>query len=288
VIDSGLEGRTVMITGANHGIGAATARKFALQGAKVFLSFFREKSSYSEPELTAALNEGVGGDRLHRAMQQQSGEIVANDIRREGGTARAYEADLSDSSQIPLLFDRCEVELGPVDVLVNNHTYCVHETFDPNEATSTNDAAFVSAQIIDRHFSVNARGYALLMAEYAKRYLARGGTSGRIVNVSADAAHAHPNSVSYAASKHAIESYSRSAAAELGKYGITVNIISPGPTQTGYITPENETEISRNTPLGRVGTPDDVAEVIVFFASKQARWLTGQLLYVGGGWRMDQ
>jgi 3-oxoacyl-[acyl-carrier protein] reductase len=94
--------------------------------------------------------------------------------------------------------------------------------------------------------------------------------------------------VSYAASKHAIESYSRSAAAELGKYGITVNIIAPGPVQTGYIPPEAEAEIAAGTPLGRVGQPDDVAGVIVFLASEQARWMTGQLLYVGGGWRMHQ
>jgi 3-oxoacyl-[acyl-carrier protein] reductase len=74
----------------------------------------------------------------------------------------------------------------------------------------------------------------------------------------------------------------------MGKYGITVNIVAPGPIQTGYITPESEIEIARGTPLGRIGTPEDVAEVIVFLASEQAHWLTGQLLYVGGGWRMGQ
>ena len=94
--------------------------------------------------------------------------------------------------------------------------------------------------------------------------------------------------MSYAASKHAIESYSRSAAAELGKYGITVNVGAPGPIQTGYITPESEALICAGTPLGRLGAPADVADVIVFLASNQARWLTGQLLYVGGGWRMPQ
>ncbi len=94
--------------------------------------------------------------------------------------------------------------------------------------------------------------------------------------------------VSYAASKHAIESYSRSAAAELGRYGITVNVVAPGPIQTGYITPEQEAQIARSTPLGRAGIPEDVADVIVFLASAQAHWLTGQLLYAGGGWRMAQ
>ena len=72
----------------------------------------------------------------------------------------------------------------------------------------------------------------------------------------------------------------------IGKYGITINIVAPGPIQTGYIPPTAEVEIAAGTPLGRVGAPDDVADVIVFLASEQARWLTGQLLFVGGGWRM--
>jgi 3-oxoacyl-[acyl-carrier protein] reductase len=74
----------------------------------------------------------------------------------------------------------------------------------------------------------------------------------------------------------------------MGKYGIMVNIVAPGPIQTGYITPEAEAEIAAETPLRRVGWPEDVADAIVFLASEQGRWLTGQLLYVGGGWRMGQ
>ena len=83
-----------------------------------------------------------------------------------------------------------------------------------------------------------------------------------------------------------MESYSRSAAQELGKYGITVNIVSPGPIQTGWITPELAKVAVAQIPLGRVGQPEDVADVIVFLASEQARWLTAQLLYVGGGHAM--
>src|SRR5438309_11474590 len=81
-------------------------------------------------------------------------------------------------------------------------------------------------------------------------------------------------------------SYSRAAASELGKYDITVNVVSPGPIQTGYITPELEQKVIADIPLGRVGQPEDVADVIVFLASEQARWLTGQLLFAGGGHRM--
>ncbi len=176
-----------------------------------------------------------------------------------------------------------------MDILVNNHTYCVLETFDPALAAGGVSAAhLLTAATIDAHFAVNARAYALMMLEYGRRYLARGATWGRIINLSTDAAHAHPENVSYAASKHAIESYSRSAAVELGKYGITVNVVAPGPVQTGYITPEDEAAIAAGTPLGRVGKPEDIAGVIVFLASEQAHWLTGQQLYVGGGWRIPQ
>ena len=126
------------------------------------------------------------------------------------------------------------------------------------------------------------------MTEYLAGHIRRGATWGRIINISTDAAHAHPDNISYAASKHAIESYSRSAAAEMGRYGVTVNVVAPGPIQTGYINPELAAEIERGTPLGRVGEPRDVADVIVLLASEQAHWLTGQLLYAGGGWRMPQ
>jgi 3-oxoacyl-[acyl-carrier protein] reductase len=288
MIDPQLENKVVLITGANHGIGAATARAFAVQGARVFITYYREPRQDSE-ELARAREAGTGGPLLYRALQQQSGDAVAREIRAQGGVAVAHEADLSDSTNIPRLFDLCEARLGAVDVLVNNHTYCVLETFDPARVKDEGFAVhLVSAAEIDAHFAVNARAYALLMAEYVRRYLARGATWGRIVNLSTDAAHAHAANVSYAASKHAIESYSRSAASELGWYGITVNVVAPGPIQTGYLTPEQETEIAAGTPLGRVGRPEDVADAIVFLASEQAHWLTGQLLYVGGGWRMHQ
>ena len=149
------------------------------------------------------------------------------------------------------------------------------------------DAAKVRRDV-DVNMAVNTRAYVLMMAEYTRWLLERGAGWGRIINVSTDAAHAHAANISYAASKHAIESYSRSAAAELGKYGITVNIVAPGPIQTGYLTPKEEASIASATPLRRVGQPEDIAAVIVFLASEQARWITGQLLYVGGGWRMHQ
>lgn len=289
MIDPQLKDRTVLITGANHGIGEATTRAFAAEGARVFITYYRGNCPYEEEELAKARRAGVGGDTLYRARQQQSVEPLLRAIRETGGTAVAHEIDLADAANIPRLFDYCEGDLGPVDVLINNHTHCVLETFDPARVTEEGSRVhLISPGQIDAHFAVNARAYALLMKEYLQRYLQRDAAWGRIINVSTDAAHSHVANVSYAASKHAIESYSRSAAAEMGRYGITVNVVAPGPIQTGYITPQAEEKIAAGTPLGRVGHPEDVADAILFLASEQARWLTGQLLYVGGGWRVGQ
>ena len=289
MIDLQIEEKVVLITGANHGIGAAAARAFAAQGAKVFLTYFREPCEHTPAELESAQASGKGGVLLYRANQQQTAESVLESISSFGGAAAAKEIDLSDTCNIPLLFNYCENALGPVDILVNNHTYCALDTFDPAmETTEGFGIHMITADDIDVNCAINTRSYALMMSEYTRRFLEREAETGRIINLSTDAAHAHESNVSYAASKHAIESYSRSAAVELGRYGITVNIVGPGPIQTGYLTPEEETHIAANTPLRRIGKPQDVADVIVFLASEQARWLTGQLIYVGGGWRMHQ
>jgi 3-oxoacyl-[acyl-carrier protein] reductase len=278
-----------LITGANHGIGEATARAFAEQGTAVFATYFRPACRYTPEELAAARQAGTGGPLLYAARQQQTADFLVRDIQQAGGAAAAMEADLARPESVPALFDGCEAALGPVDILVNNHTHCAHDTFDPGAVTGEGFGVdFVSSGIMNDHFAVNARSYALMMAEYIRRHRERGASWGRIVNISTDAAHAHAGSVSYAATKHAIESYSRSAAIEAGKYGITVNIVAAGPVQTGWLTPEQEASIDSATPLRRCGMPPDIADAIVLLASRQAHWLTGQLLYAGGGWRMQQ
>lgn len=286
MINPGLNGKVALVTGANHGIGEAIVQALADQGGRVLAAYWNPTSPYSADELEKALKSGQTGDVLYRAYQQRAGEDVELAVNRHGGVATPVRADLTDPESVPFLFDHCESKLGPVDILINNHAHCVLATFDPAAATGIPGPSLLSALEADRHFAINARSVALMMAEYLRRYLGRQATCGRIINISTDAADDHPGNISYAASKHALESYSRSAAAEMGQYGITVNVVAPGPIQTGDITAEQESWVVARTRLGRVGQSRDIADVVVFLASEQARWVSAQLLYVGGGYKM--
>jgi len=167
MIDTGLKDKIVLITGANHGIGAATAKAFARQEAKVFISYFRIPSQYSEEDLAEAQQKGVGGPTLYSAMQNQAPDWVIQEIESTGGVVKTCETDLASPENIVLLFDTVEKELGPVDVLINNHTHCVQETFDPNSVRDEGfKIAVTSAESIDKHFAINARAFALMMKEY--------------------------------------------------------------------------------------------------------------------------
>lgn len=218
-------------------------------------------------------------------------------IRNQGGRAEAWEADLADPVVIPQLFDRAEQTFGPVEVLVNNAARDEPDTFIPGKSAELGNHSLhglglpmstVTSEGHDRHFSVNSRAAALMMAEFARRRIPCGARWGRIINLSTDGASGFAGEISYGASKHALESYSRAAAQELGPYGIAVNVVSLGPIQTGWITPKLEEKVVPAIPKGRLGQPEDVADVIIFLASDQARWVTGQLIYVGGGHRMHQ
>jgi 3-oxoacyl-[acyl-carrier protein] reductase len=288
MVDTKLNNKVVLITGINnpYGVGAATAKAFAAEGAKIF-------GTYLAMPAKPVQTDHFGLD-FYEAQISKTPEEVVDAVRKLGGVIEVAAADLADPAIVPGLFDRAENAFGPVDVLVNNAAYDAPDTFVPqsraaqgNKTVWDHPISAISADSHDRHFSVNSRAVALMMAEYARRFCGRGAKEGRIVNVSTEGASGFPTEASYGASKHAMESYSRAAAWELGRFGITVNIVSLGAIQTGWIAPDLEKKISLETPLGRIGRPEDVADVILFFASEQARWLTGQLVYVGGGHLMS-
>jgi 3-oxoacyl-[acyl-carrier protein] reductase len=290
VIDSGLKNKVVLVTGANHGIGAATAIAFAREQAMVFLNYLRQSPELYRESRESANKATTTGRAYYCKMISRSTSEVEEKIHKLGGKCYAWEADLSQPANITRLYDLAEEKLGKIDVLVNNAAFDNPDTFIPRKELEKNPLFAneylmhsVSSSSHDQHFAVNSRAVALMMAEYATRYLNRQSKWGRIINITTDGARCHASNVSYGASKYAIESYSRSAAIELGPYGITVNVVSPGAVQTGWIPPELEKKLSLSYPLRRIGQPEDIAKAILFFASKQADWITGQVLYVGGG-----
>jgi len=256
VIDTQLAAKTVLITGGNSGIGAATVKAFAAQGARVVLHFL------DAPDVVAP---GIG----HSVGGRGPAEALARDVRADGGSIEVVAGDLLDRATPGVLFDRA----GHVDVLVNNAAHC--------ELPDT--LIEIGAESLDRHFAVNAQAAALLMAEFVRRFKARGGMTGRIINVSTDAARAFATQIGYGASKAALEALTRSVAIEVGPLGITVNAVAPGPVQTGWISKKLEQQVLPSIPLGRLGTPEDIAAAIVFLASDQASWITGQIIQVAGG-----
>lgn len=277
MIDPGLEGKVVLITGASnpYGIGAGTARAFAAQRANVFLTYLRESPkiygvSEEEAEKATTFSEAFG-----RYQNSQSADRLVREIRQGGGQVEAMELDLAQVHQIPRLFDAAEEAFGQVDILVNNAAHCTY----PDNVLDT------TAERIDRHFAINTRATVLMMQEFGMRHIRARRSWGRIINISTDS-YVHLGNTAYGASKHAMESYTRDAAHELGPYGVTVNIVSPGPVQTGYYDEAFVRGEEGKIPLGRIGRPEDIAHAIVFFASDQASWITGQKLYVGGGHNM--
>jgi 3-oxoacyl-[acyl-carrier protein] reductase len=283
----------VIVTGSNHGIGAVTALAFAKEGAKVFINYLRQQPElYGETKKSAekAINPGRA---FYCKMIAQSAKNVKDKIRELGLQCYTWEADLSVPGNIPKMFDLAEEHLGKVNIVVNNAAFDRLDTFLPQKEVDKNplfaneyNLQTITSDSFDEHFFVNSRSVALITCEYAKRHIENNFSWGRVINITTDGARCHASNVSYAASKYAIESYTRSAATELGPYGITVNVISPGAVQTGWMPVEIEKNLSENYPLRRVGQPDDIANAIIFFSSKQADWITGQVLYVGGGNRM--
>ncbi|MEJ8814540.1 2-hydroxycyclohexanecarboxyl-CoA dehydrogenase [Variovorax ureilyticus] len=248
--------QTVIVTGGGGGIGGATCRRFGDEGASV---------AVFDLNLDAA-------------------EKVAAQIRDEGGRAQAFRCDITDRASVDAAVAETEKSLGPIDVLVNNAGWDVFKPF-----TKTEPAQW------DKLIAINLTGalhmhHAVLPGMASRK-------KGRIVNIASDAARVGSSGEAvYAACKGGLVAFSKTIAREHARHGITVNVVCPGPTDTalfadykeGAGNPEKLMEaFTRSIPLGRIGQPDDLPGAILFFASDDAAFVTGQVLSVSGGLTMN-
>jgi 2-hydroxycyclohexanecarboxyl-CoA dehydrogenase len=249
-------GKTVIVTGGGGGIGGAACRLFAAQGAKVAVF----------------------------DMNIEAAGKVAAEIETAGGVAAAFECDITDRNAVDAAVAATEAKLGPVDVLVNNAGWDVFKPFV--KSTPAEWEKLIAINLIGALHMHHA-----VLPGMAER------KSGRIVNVASDAARVGSSGEAvYAACKGGLVALSKTLAREHARHGITVNVICPGPTDTallagvaaGAANPQKLIDaFTRAIPLGRLGQPEDLAHAIVFFASDDAAFITGQVLSVSGGLTMN-
>jgi 3-oxoacyl-[acyl-carrier protein] reductase len=193
----------------------------------------------------------------------------------------AHEADLRDTTVPEHLFELAEAELAPVDIVVNNATGWVPDTFRPAAHDRFGRAMQpVSAATVDQNLAVDARAAALMIAELARRHVARGATWGRIVGLTSGGPGGFPEEVSYGAAKGALERYTLAAATELAEFGITANVVYPPVTDTGWLTDAVRRELERRPARVRIAQPEEVAEVIAYLCSDAARLVSGNVLHL--------
>lgn len=247
--------RVALVTGASRsiGIGAAICRRLANDGADIAFTHFM---SY-DAEMYGSPNDGP-------VMLQQELEGI-------GARAVGFDIDLSQPDIAKGLFDRATDALGPVDILVNNAAYSTHDSWYTLTEAS-----------LDMHIAVNYRATAMLTVEFARRF--DKGNGGRVVNFSSGQ---HlgpmPDELAYAGSKGAIIAFSSSIAPALARRGITVNVVNPGPTDTGWIDDDLARALLPHSPFGRIGQPEDAARAVAFLVSDEAAWITGQVINSEGG-----
>jgi 3-oxoacyl-[acyl-carrier protein] reductase len=248
---SELKGKVAIVTGASKGIGAGIARGLGAAGAAVVVNY---------------------------ASSREGAERVVAEITGNGGRAIAVQGDVSKAADVQRLFAETKRAFGAPNVLVNNAGIYA---FEPIEAVTEDE--------FHRQFNTNVLAPILTIREALKHFGPEGGS---VINVSSVAStSAVPNSVVYSATKGAVDSIARVLGAELGARKIRVNTIAPGGVETegvhriGIIGSDFEKQMVADTPLGRLGQPDDIAGVAVFLASDSARWLTGERITASGGLR---
>ena len=255
-----------IVTGANHGIGAATARALAATGCAVVCTYLR---------LADAIDPGT--PELYRRNRAMDADAVANGIQSGGGRAVAVEEDLRDPDAAVRLFDAAEAAFGPVNILVNNATGWVADTFSPAPMDRHGRLLQpVTTESWSQQFAVDAMAPALLIGEFARRHVARGADWGRIIGLTSGGDLGFPEEVSYCAAKAAQTNYTMSAAVELARLGITANMVHPPVTDTGWVTDAVRGDVAESG--WSVASPEDVAEVIVYLASDAARLITGNVI----------
>ena len=267
MVDYGLNDKVAVVTGANNpwGIGAATALAFAREGAKVVLVYKKVDRLFD-----ATKTDRHGVDRYYGANASDA-SAVEEKLKAMGANYLVIESDISNEDRVKEIYASVLAKYGRVDILINNAATDDENGFDTIET--------ITQKVIDDTFAVNVRGSILMTREFINRR----GTFGRIVNVSTDAAQAFAGQITYGASKATLEALTRSIALEVAPYGITVNCVAPGPTQTGWIDEDFEKVVTPLIPMGKLIAPEDIAETILFLASEQARMITGQVIKVSGG-----
>ncbi len=252
----GLLGKTALVTGASRrqGIGAAICRKLAAEGVNLFFTYW---TPYDQS--------------MPWGISSEEPEHLEQTILQLGVQCAKQECDLSQPENIKSLWRQVTDTIGTPDILVNNATYSTNGTY-----------ADITASELDRHYAVNIRATLLLSAHFGRDCPDQRG--GRIISLTSGQFQGPmPNEIAYVATKGAIDAMTISLAAEMAPKQITVNAVNPGPNDTGWMNPELKEELLPRFPMGRVGTPDDTANLVAFLASEDAAWITGQIIHSEGG-----